>query len=797
MKNRLLQRILALILTFALVLSLVCTAGAADLAADLAGAGEALTLAEDGETNDLTVAEEAPAEEVPAEEATEPEEPAEETPAPSTEPEEPEAPTEEETPEADPVEEPTEEESGAPAEEEPTTEEPVTETDEPEIAEETEEETVALAVDTENTETGWSVEVDQASGAQEFSFSYEENGKQVEATEGYYDIPQGTAQVDGDVYTFQSGIYYFDEEGNCEQSLQEENVQAEVSELKATDDAYAVVDTDTYEVSLGNVNCEDNVVTSEVTLFTGVEKLDDLYHQFNEGKDLGLYSGSFIHEDLGEVCFATNGVVLDETGSYHWYNSALYSFNKLENGVAVGSLYTGTYKFGALPASLQDEYDTGVVYYLVNGKGVDADSSYHWYKSKLYRFDDSEQYQGHSVGSLYTGTHKFGSLPASLQGEYKTGVVYYLNKGVGMEDDGRYHWYQSKLYKFDNSEKYNGMSVGSLYTGSYKFGAIPASLKNQYQTGVVYYLNKGVGIEDDGGYHWYNSKLYLFDNSERYHGRSVGTVYSGYHYCGTVPASVKNHTAKRWYLFKNGTGTLLNGYVSGKRTYYNKGVVYTSLNGWQTISGKTYYFKRGVACSGWNYLTRNGGKYRYYFRSDGSLVTDLYAYFGNSYYKKKQMIYVNRYSNNITPYLYNSDTKSYDTPLKSMVCSTSKSMNLKYGTYTVSKFARWYHKGKWYWQYLTRIGSTGALFHSCRYYSKSYNTMQSSNYNSMGKCNTDLCVRAAVGTCRLIYNVVDAQSSGAVKCKYYYAKDNGPFGRMTVANTTGKVSGTKATDPTQ
>lgn len=787
MKNRLLQRMLSLLLTFALVLSLVCTAGAADLATDLANAGEELTLAEDAETDELTVAEEVPQEEAEADV---------EEPVESAQAEEEESTVERE--ETEPAEEPAQEEVAQP--EEPSNDEITSQDEASEEAPveeqevETEEDTVLNANTTDN---GWSVKVNRVTGECEFSFSYKEQGTSVEAAEGYYEIPQGTAQANGERYTFQAGIYYFDESGNCEQSLQEENVQAEVNELDTANNTYTVVDTNTYEVSLGSVNCEDNVVSSEVTLFTGVEEVDDLYHEFDEGQDLGLYSGSFVHEDLGEICFATNGQILNETGSYHWYDSALYSFKELQNGIAVGSIYTGTYKFGAIPASLQDEYKTGVVYYLVNGKGIEADSSYHWYKSKLYRFDNSEKYNGRSVGALYTGTHQFGSLPASLQDEYKTGVVYYLNKGEGMEDDGSCHWYKSKLYRFNNSDENHGMSVGSIYNGTYKFGAIPASLQDEYKTGVVYYLKQGQGVEDDNSYHWYNSKLYRFDNSEDYEGRSVGTAYSGYHYCATVPASVKNYTAQRWYLFKNGSGTLLTGYVSGTRTYYNKGVVDTSLSGWKTISGKTYYFKKGVACSGWNYLTRNGGKYKYYFRSDGSLVTDLYAYFGNSYYKKKQMVYVNRYSNNITTYLYNSDTKSYDIPLKSMVCSTSKTMNLKYGTYTVSKFARWYHKGKWYWQYLTRIGSTGALFHSCRYYSKSYNSMQSSNYNSMGQCNSDLCVRAAVGSCRLIYNVVDSQSSGAVKCKYYYAKNNGPFGRMTVANTTGKVSGTKATDPTQ
>lgn len=617
MKNRLTQRILSLLLTFALVLSM---------------AGSALAAEQDVEGVDddqLVIAEE------------------------------------EYAPDAAPVSE---------EEEEIIPEEP--ETPEPETPAETEEPVEDETVDAADVDGGWTVERDEATGECEFSFVYEENGETVNAADGYYSIPEATdVQVDGKSYTFCAGIYAFDEDGACKQELGEANVNVEVSKLTEEDGIYTVSHTASLEVALGDVSCEDKIVSSDVELFTGVEELSGLYHSFTKGVDNGCYSGSFMNTSLNAVCYATNGKPLTTTGSYHWYQSALYYFKSTKDGLAVGTCFTGTHKFSSpLPASLASTYDTGVVYYLQGGKGV----------------------------------------------------------------------------------------------------------------------------EDDGGYHWYNGKLYQFGGSDTQKGGiSVGTAYSGYHYCATLPAGLTGYTAKRWYNFKNGTGTILNGYVSSKRTYYNKGVVSTSLTGWKTIGKYTYYFNKGVACSGWNSLKRNGKTYKYYFRSDGSLVEDLYAYFGKSYYSKKQRIYVNRYSNNITIYQYNTETKDYDIPLKTMVCSTSKSMNLKYGTYKISQLGRWYHKGKWYWQYLTYIGGTGALFHSCRYYSKNIRTMQVSNYNSMGKCNTDKCVRVAVGTARLIYNLVGSQAKGAVTCKYYYSKDYGPFGHVTIANTTGKLSGTKAKDPTE
>lgn len=633
MNNHLAQRITALLLVIALVFSLACTATAAEVD-DAAMNDDTLVVTEEcapdtEEQNDDDTEAEAD-EEIEAIEIAEPEE----------------------TEDTDVTEE----------------------TEEPEQAEEAEESEAEVETAAQIT-TGWTAEVDNASGEYDFSFTYVEDNQKVTASDGYYSIPEATdVQVDGQSFTIRAGIYSFDQEGECRQELEQDNINVSVTQLSETNGVYTAAGETNYEIALGDVNCENQIISSDVELFSGVEELGGSYHNFKSGIDKGAYTGCFVHEDLKKVCYANKGALLTTTGSFHFYKSKLYQFSSVSGGAAIGKAFNGTHKF--------------------------------------------------------TNT-----LGASVSGLYNLNEVYFFQNGVGVKCDKSYHWFGNKLYYFKNS----------------------ASQKA---------------------------------------GLSVGTPYNGIHYCGSLPADAVGYTPKRWYKFENGKGTALNGFVESRLTWYKEGAVDTSVDGWKAIGKKTYYFNKGVAVTGWNYLRRNGKTYKYFFRDDGTLVEDLYEYFGKSMYSKRQKVYVNRWSCNITIYLYDEETKDYDIPTKSMVCSTSRSMNWGYGTYKVSKLGRWYHKGKWYWQYLTYIGHSGALFHSACYYSKNIHSMKPSNYNSMGYRNSDKCVRATVEACRIIYNLVEIQPKGAITCKYYYSKDCGPFGLKTIANTTGKVGGTRATDPT-
>lgn len=624
MLNRLSQRILSLLLIFAMVLAFAAPAASATDIDPFTSDEETLVLAEEGDSSAQEEDLSAPAEE--------PSLPPQDEPS-DEEPQEPPADESAELPD-----------SASVAEDQPQAETPeqADATQEPAKEADSQSEESADSLTTAN-QDGWQISINQ-DGELDYSFTYMDGNRRVTAADGYFSIGETiTVQAQGENYTFNPGIYSFDEKGSCLQELADENVNAEVQSLEASESTYVLSSTECCEISLGDVeSTEENVVTSGVTLFTGIEELNGLYHSFTSGKDKGLYTGTFLHEDLNAVCYANDGELLTSTTkTCHWYNNKLYGFSSTKNDVAVGSLYTGAYKVAELTSTLKKSYVADTVYYFKKGKGATVKKTYASYNGLLYYFNGaSKEKAGYSVGSLVSG------------------------------------------------------------------------------------------------------------------------------------------------------------YVSSKLAYYNKGKIKTSLSGWKKISKKAYYFKKGKAVTGWNYLKRNGAKYKYFFRDNGSLVEDLYEYFGKSYYAKKQRIYVNRYTNNITFYQYDSKTKKYDIPLRSSVCATSRTMNVKFGTYPVRLMARWYYNDGWYWQYLTYIGRTGALFHSCHYYKKNTKTMQVSNYNSMGRCSSAKCIRAQLDTVRLIYQLVKKQGNNKISCVYYTSKDKGPFGRRTVANTTGKLKGKMCKDPT-
>ena len=105
---------------------------------------------------------------------------------------------------------------------------------------------------------------------------------------------------------------------------------------------------------------------------------------------------------------------------------------------------------------------------------------------------------------------------------------------------------------------------------------------------------------------------------------------------------------------------------------------------WLTLNGSQYYFRswggRYQNCTatinvkqykfdasgrriteGWEYI----GKYRRYRKADGSLMEDVTNIFNPS----SKYITVDRTRGRVTIYGYNSATGSYDTPIKSMICS--------------------------------------------------------------------------------------------------------------------------------
>ncbi|MCD7887947.1 MAG: L,D-transpeptidase, partial [Clostridiales bacterium] len=293
----------------------------------------------------------------------------------------------------------------------------------------------------------------------------------------------------------------------------------------------------------------------------------------------------------------------------------------------------------------------------------------------------------------------------------------------------------------------------------------------RYSSDVLWYVKNGVG----------GTKLTGIASTSKYYLRT--------------DTGVRSKGDGKYYK----SGKVYTGYVADTRTYYKSGKTYTSLSGWKTIGGKEDYFTKGVAASGTKRIKRNGYTYTYTFRSDGSLVTDLFAY-NSSYKKKKLHIVLARGSHTGTILAYNSSTKKYDIPVKSFVISMSrKSSNTRAGTYKLTQRKRWWqYSSKLWYQYATYVSGSGSWTHSEQYSKASVKALKYSSYNGLGTNQSKTCIRMQVVNCKLIYDLASTNNSNT---RVVITKGNGylPFGKMTLSNNydaTGKISSSQKYDPT-
>ncbi|MCD8146645.1 MAG: hypothetical protein LUD84_05120 [Clostridiales bacterium] len=286
--------------------------------------------------------------------------------------------------------------------------------------------------------------------------------------------------------------------------------------------------------------------------------------------------------------------------------------------------------------------------------------------------------------------------------------------------------------------------------------------------------------------------LYLITNGV---GKSfTGTMKSSY---GTYICNYTLSTSYDGLYYKSGKA--YTGFRSSNLTYYTKGKKDTSVSGWKTISSKEYYFTKGVAATGTKRIKRNGYTYTYTFRSNGTLVTNLFEY-NSSYKKKKLHIVLARGSHTGTILAYNSSTKKYDIPVKSFVVSMSrKSSNTKAGTYKLTTRKRWWkYSSKLYYQYATYVSGSGSWTHSEQYSKTSIKALKYSSYNGLGTNQSKQCIRMQVVNCKLIYDLAKSNNSNT---RVVITKGNGylPFGKMTLSNNydaTGKIKSSQKYDPT-
>ncbi len=250
--------------------------------------------------------------------------------------------------------------------------------------------------------------------------------------------------------------------------------------------------------------------------------------------------------------------------------------------------------------------------------------------------------------------------------------------------------------------------------------------------------------------------------------------------------------------------------------YYKGDEFQSTYTGWKKINKKIYYFKKGTALTGWHYLKSYSGgkkKYKYLFKPNGVLVTNLFNYKNNynKYIKKPMKIRVNLTTHNITFYLYDNKKKSYDIPAKTVICSTSRYKNgtrIQKGkkAYLEKTSARkWFIYKKanpWrYYQYGVHIKYSESWFHSTLYRSANAKDLMTptvaNGYNYLGTNQTTACIRMQAVNAKLIYDIATKTNKKArVWVEIYRSKNKGPFGQVKLSDTTGKLSSGTKVDPT-
>lgn len=437
------------------------------------------------------------------------------------------------------------------------------------------------------------------------------------------------------------------------------------------------------------------------------------------------------------------------------------------------------------------------------------------------------------IGTRYSGLHKDsdgikrryddGSGRGGEEGVYALGTdgsLFFYIDGEYLSDTCRtkitgYNWFDGKLY-YGNSKSKNVIKYckASLFTDRY------AGLR--YKHGVLYTgYALGYGRESRNLYYYYNGNYrtdlskkklqgYVKFNGKLYYGNTKSLN----HYKTSpkaFPFTGYRMTHSKLYKYTKGVASRYTGVY--KKVYYEKGVK-KAKRGWLTVGGHTYYFKSGKALTSWHYLKRNHKTYKYYFDSNGILSEDLFSTFGKSYLRKPMIIKINRNTHTADILLYDSKKRTYCIAAKSFVCSTcEKSSDFKVGTYRLYNYTyihskkrswrrRWFKfthpktRTTSYYQYASFILGTDSWIHSSSYYKKNIRTLKVGNYNKLGTNQSFYCVRFQVGNSKIVYDAVGKQGKGKVKAVLYRSNNKGPYGKINLSDTTGKLSSRQKYDPT-
>lgn len=533
---------------------------------------------------------------------------------------------------------------------------------------------------------------------------------------------------------------------------------------------------------------------SKCTVDGTAQTMEDGFYAFSQGKWAKDYATKDLtkFKDIVEIELVHNAARQVGEKDCKYDGERLMSFT-VKDGQSTGQLYNGrrTEKCAAEKnKSLNRRYEDGQP---KEGFGLGTDKKLYYYSSGFYQTAVSlKNLKTNSCYHLFEGKLYYAS--STTLAKYNAPV--FTGRWTNPEDGVK--------RRYENGEPYNGFGLGTQ------------------STPCLYYYVDGLyqKTTDKHGHQVYDGKKSLTE-LEAFLGS--GKVWNGKLYVATKKTLEEGSTSPyaspltgyrmvsgKLYKYTKGTGVLFTGIYNGtepelsqyKGSYFSKGVKNAMPNGWNTIGGKRYYVKSGKFLTGWQYITTNGVKYKYYFDKDGVLITDLFAHFGSSWKKKPMTVRVNRNNHTADILVYDSTTKKYDIAAKSFVCSTcEKSSDFQTGTFKIKYRRRWWDftnpktKKTSYFQYGIRISDKHSLIHSSSYSKKSIYSLIRGNYNKLGTNQTFYCIRFQVVNAKLIY---DAWGGGnkSIKIQLVKSSHNGPYGKITLADTTGKLSSKYNYDPT-
>lgn len=353
-------------------------------------------------------------------------------------------------------------------------------------------------------------------------------------------------------------------------------------------------------------------------------------------------------------------------------------------------------------------------------------------------------------------TYYFRSWGAAYKNAWaKVNNVWYYFDGNGKKYTSGWLTYKGNKYYLKSD---GTMLANEWLDGKYYFKSWGGMYKNEWgKSGDTWYWFNADGTKrTQKGWFLYDKNYYYLDKDGK---MLTGWVYhdGNYYYMKSWGGMAHDEWIlhdKNWYYFKSWGGMYHDQWLTlnGSQYYFRSwGGRYQNCTA--TINGKQYKFDASGRriTEGWEYI----GKYRRYRKADGSLMEDVTSIFNPS----SKYITVDRTRGRVTIYGYNSATGSYDTPIKSMICSVGNPIsNTAAGTYKIGWQLKKEMNGEDYrcWApYVSQIYGS-VYFHGVASSTPDLNMISAVDFNSLGSPMSHGCVRLTAIDAKWIYDNVSS-----------------------------------------